>query len=143
MKMDLDHDTLKEFMLEEVRIVQSIIKRMASNSFLIKGWTVTLIVATLLLKGEATQVFIAYLPLVVFWILDAYFLRQERMYRKLYEWIVENRLQTDEHLFDMNAHRFQDQVPSVCDVMFTITLGLFYGSLLLLLSIYTVALLVN
>ena len=141
--MDLDDNMLKEFMLEELRIVQSIIKRMASNSFLIKGWALTLIVATLLLKGEPAQVFIAYLPLIVFWLLDAYFLRQERMYRKLYEWVVENRLETDEHLFDMNAYRFQDQVQSLCDVMFSITLGLFYGSILVLLFIYTVALLLN
>ena len=74
-------DNLKEYMLKEIDIIQDIIKRMAFNSFIIKGWTITLVVVSLLLKGtEKYQVWIAFIPLVVFWFLNAYFLRQERMY---------------------------------------------------------------
>ncbi|MCS7304145.1 MAG: hypothetical protein NZ602_03420, partial [Thermoguttaceae bacterium] len=93
-------------MLKELEIIQDIIKRMAQNSFWIKGWTVTLVIGTLLLEGaEKVQLGLAFIPLVVFWVLDAYFLRQERMYRKLYEWVVQNRTKTSDHLFDMNAYR--------------------------------------
>jgi len=53
-------------MIEELKIVQDIIKRMALNSFLIKGWTITLVVATLLLKGKKFQTFIAFIPILVF-----------------------------------------------------------------------------
>lgn len=127
---------LKTYMLKETQIIQDTIKRMASNSFIIKGWTITLVVVTLLLKGTKHQIFIAFIPLLVFWFLDTYFLWQERMYRMLYEWVIHNRLKTEEHLLDMNAYRFKPQVQSKFRIMFSVTLGWFYGSLALLIIIY-------
>ncbi len=131
-------ESLKEYMLKEIEIIQDIIKRMAFNSFMIKGWAITLIVVTLLLKGTEHQVWIAFIPLLVFWFLDAYFLWQERMYRKLYEWVISNRLKTEEYLFDMNAYRFRDKVQSIPRIMFSITLGWFYGPIAIFLIIYLV-----
>jgi len=133
-----NEENLKEFMLKEIDIIQDTIKRMAYNSFLIKGWTLTLVVATLLLKGNKYQVLIAFIPLLVFWFLDAYFLWQERMYRKLYEWVIKNRLSTDEYLFSMNAYRFKNEVQSKFRIMFSITLGWFYGSIAILILIYSI-----
>lgn len=131
-------DDRKEYMLKEISLIQEIIKRMASNSFMIKGWAVTLIVATLLLKGNKHQVLIAFIPLLVFWFLDAYFLWQERLYRKLYDWVVASRLKTDEYLFSMNAYRFKNEVQSILGVMFSVTLRWFYGSLAILTLAYTI-----
>jgi hypothetical protein len=131
---------LKESLFEEIDLIQNIIKRMASNSFLIKGWTITLVVATLLLKGSKYQVFISFIPLLSFWFLDAYFLRQERMYIKLYEWVIANRLKSEEYLFNLNGYRFEKEVKSICQTMFCITLGWFYGILLLLIIGYSVLL---
>ena len=136
-----EKESLKEYMLKEVDIIQEIIRRMAFNSFMIKGWAITLVVVALLLKGTEYQVWIAFIPLLVFWFLDAYFLWQERMYRKLYEWVIKNRLKTDEYLFDMNAYRFKDEVQSRFRIMFSITLGWFYGSIAILIIIYALILL--
>ena len=137
-------ESLKEYMLKEIEIIQDIIKRMAFNSFMIKGWAITLVVVALLLRGtEKYQVWIAFVPLLVFWFLDAYFLWQERLYRKLYEWVINNRLKTDEYLFDMNAYRFKDKVQSKFRIMFSITLGWFYGSIAILIIIYSVFFLVQ
>jgi len=133
-----EKETLKDYLLKEIDIIQDIIKRMAFNSFMIKGWAITLVVVTLLLKGTGYQVWIAFIPLLVFWFLDAYFLWQERMYRKLYEWVIKNRLKTDEYLFDMNAYRFKDEVQSRFRIMFSITLGWFYGSIAILIVIYSI-----
>ena len=138
-----DKANLKEYMLKEIDIVQDIIKRMAFNSFIIKGWAITLVVATLLLKGTELQVLIAFIPLLGFWVLDAYFLWQERMYRKLYDWVISNRLKTDEHLFDMNAYRFKDEVQSICRIMVSITLRWFYGPIAVLIIIYYAVILFN
>ena len=129
-------ESLKEYMIKEIEIIQDIIKRMASNSFVIKGWTIILVVATLLLKGTNYQVLIAFIPLVVFWFLDAYFLWQERMYRELYNWVISNRLKIEEYLFDMNAYRFKDRVQPILRIMFSLTLGWFYGSIAFLTLIY-------
>ena len=134
-------ESLKEYMLKEIEIIHDIIKRMAFNSFMIKGWTITLVVVTLLLKGTNYQIGIAFIPLLVFWFLDAYFLWQEKIYRKLYEWVIDNRLKTDEYLFDMNAHRFEEEVQSRVRIMFSITLGWFYGSIAILIIIYALVLL--
>jgi len=136
-----DKESLKEYMLKEIEIIQDIIKRMAFNSFMLKGWTITLVVIVLLLKGTKNQILIAFIPLLVFWFLDAYFLWQERMYRKLYEWVIDNRLKTDEYLFDMKAQdRFKDEVDSNFEIMFSKTLGCFYGSMGILIIIYALIL---
>ncbi len=77
--MPMDED--KRLHLE---LIQGIIKRLAQNSFAMKGWAVTLISAIFaLLKEPALH--IAILPAFVFWGLDAYYLRQERLFRKLYD----------------------------------------------------------
>ena len=129
---------MKEYLLKEVEVIQGIINRMAFNSFLIKGWTITLVVVALLLKSAKYQVWIAFIPLLVFWFLDAYFLWQERMYRKLYDWLIINRLKTEEYLFNMNAYRFKNEVQSKIRIMFSITLGWFYGSIAFLIIVYSI-----
>jgi len=74
--------------LKHLEFVQNVISRMAANSFLLKGWSVTLVAAIFALAtkdGNPSLLPVAYLPAFVFWFLDAYFLRQERLYRKLYD----------------------------------------------------------
>jgi len=74
--------------LEHLKMVQGVISRMAQNSFLIKGWSVTLTVGVL--AGAAASkdprlALLALLPALVFWGLDAFYLRQERLFRALHE----------------------------------------------------------
>jgi len=61
---------------------------MASNSFLLKGWTVTLAAALVAVAAKETEsrfLLVALLPGLAFWGLDAYYLRQERLFRRLYD----------------------------------------------------------
>ena len=126
---------LKDYLMKEIDTIQSIIKRMSHNSFLIKGWTITLVVVALLLKGTQDHVFLAIIPLFTFWLLDSYFLRQERLYRKLYDWVIENRLQSDKELFNMKTDRFKDDV-SKFKTTFSLTLIWFYGTIAVLVGLY-------
>lgn len=60
--------------------VQSTISRMASNSFYLKGWNVTIISAIVALsfKESDWRIYTCALVLnIVFWFLDAYYLKQE------------------------------------------------------------------
>ena len=69
-------------------MIQNVISRMASNSFLVKGWSVTLISALIAVGIVNQKTALAYLalgPALVFWGLDAYWLRQERLFRALYD----------------------------------------------------------
>lgn len=70
-----------------LEMIQGIINRIANNSFLLKGWAVTLVAGIFTLANkdsDKTYLLITYLPIIVFWGLDAYYLRQERLFRKLY-----------------------------------------------------------
>ena len=125
-------------LFKEIDVIQSIINRMARNSFLIKGWTVTLVVVSLLLKGNKYHVVLAFIPILIFWFLDSYYLWQERMYIKLFQWVIENRPKTSDNLFDMNARRFKNDVQNKLRIMFSVTLGWFYGSITLIVIGYIV-----
>ena len=120
----------RDYLFKEIDIIQGIINRMASNSFLIKGWAITVVVATLIFEGKTDDVWIAFIPLIFFWGIDAYFLRQEKLFRKLYGWVVSNRLSSDEYLLDMNTARFENEV-TFSKTIFSKTLGPFYGGIAL------------
>ena len=74
--------------LKHLEFIQNAINRMANNSFIIKGWCITLAIAliALLEKKDINKYYIAFsfLPLLFFWFLDAFFLKTERQYRRLY-----------------------------------------------------------
>jgi hypothetical protein len=114
---------------KHMEMVQNIINRMSSNSFFIKGWCVTLVSALFVLSPKDANVafiFVAFFPVLMFWILDAYFLRQERLFRKLYEKIRN----TDENGIDfsMDTTPFISITASWLRTVFSRTLFLFYGA---------------
>ena len=74
--------------MKHLELIQGVINRMASNSFMLKGWAVTLVAGIFVLASKDTDklyFLVAYIPVIVFWWLDAYYLLQERLYRSLYE----------------------------------------------------------
>ncbi len=81
--MDADEQKVKH-----LEMIQAVISRMAGNSFAIKGWSITLVSALFALAANDTNAryaALALLPALCFWGLDAYYLRQERLFRKLYD----------------------------------------------------------
>jgi hypothetical protein len=122
----------KDVLHKEIDLIQACIARMASNSFLLKGWAVSIIAVILALADKALNPAllsaVVLIPLISFWYLDAFFLRTERMYRKMYAWVIEKRSANDNsHLYDLNPHRFADDVDSTRKTMWSITLRWFYG----------------
>ena len=117
-----------ETRIAHLQMVQAVITRMAGNSFLVKGWTVTLVAALFALAAADDNrffVYVAYLPAVMFWALDAYFLRQERLFRQLYDQVREagdGRVD-----FSMNTHAFN--VGTTWSVAWSRTLCLFHGTI--------------
>ena len=76
-----------EAKLKLLAMLQEIIKRMANNSFMLKGWSVTLVVAMMALfeKASGKVSLVYYIPIIMFWTLDSYYLQVERKYRVLYK----------------------------------------------------------
>lgn len=125
---------MKSEYLKEIDLVQNCINRMSQNSFLIKGWALTVFAAVKSFTKGSTlgnwklTTLVVFVPFVCFWLLDAYFLQTERKYRHLYKWIIEKRkLDEDEFLFDLNPNRFSRKVGCVIRVALSKTLILFYG----------------
>lgn len=115
--------------LAYLQMIQTVITRMASNSFLIKGWSVTLVAALFALAAVGTNelfVYLAYFPAFMFWALDAYFLRQERLFRELWDHVREVDRNVD---FSMDTERFTDEVDSTWGVAWSRTLALFHGTI--------------
>ena len=118
-------------------MIQSVINRMAGNSFLIKGWTVTLVAALFALaQKESNPVFmyLAYFPTIVFWLLDGYYLWQERMFRKLFDRI--RTVREKEIDFSMDTSVVRSGAGSMGRAIFSVTLVLPYG--VIIVSILTV-----
>ena len=133
-----------EILHKEIDLIQGIINRMASNSFLLKGWIISLTAVILALTKDtivATQISyfnaILLLPVIVFWYLDAFFLHKERCYRKLYDWVITNRSETTEYAYNLNYTRFQKGVDSIFQIMFSKTLWTFYGFIVIVLLALT------
>jgi hypothetical protein len=78
--------------VKHLELIQNVVSRLANNSFLLKGWSVTLGAALLGLAAKESNpkfALIALFPPFVFWGADAYYLRQERLFRKLYDQVRE------------------------------------------------------
>ena len=117
-------------------IVQGVINRMAQNSFLIKGWTVTLVSALFALSAKDTKpyfIIIAYFPVLMFWLLDAYYLYQERLFRGVYSKVSA----TDESKIDFSmATDVKSQgIEGYFKALASITLLLFYASMIVVLLV--------
>lgn len=119
---------INEKKIKHLEFIQGVINRMAQNSFFLKGWTVTLIAGLLAFANtkemDSTYLLIAYIPAVFFWMLDGYYLHQEKMFRKLYDKVRV----TDESLIDysMDTSSVEGHVPSWLKVCFSTTLNIFY-----------------
>lgn len=110
---------------KHLEMIQAVITRMATNSFLIKGWCVTLVAGIMALSAKDNDkrfIIIAYYPVLMFWILDGYFLYQERLFRKLYEKV---RTSNDDIKFSMDTTAFKKEVTWLA-AFFSKTLLLFY-----------------
>lgn len=81
--------------IKHLEFIQNIITRMNSNSFAIKGWMVTIVSALLALYANSNNeifMFIAIVPTSIFWLLDAFYLAQERRFRCLYDDVIHDRI---------------------------------------------------
>jgi hypothetical protein len=111
-------------------MIQEIISRMGANSFLLKGWSVTLVSALFALAAVDANprfVFLTYFPAFAFWALDGYFLRQEKLFRKLHDHV--SSLPESEIDFSMDTSSFQRHVGDFFEIAWSKTLRLFHGTL--------------
>lgn len=111
-------------------IIQANINRLATASFLIKGWSVTLVSAILVLSNKDANiafVLVAYFPSVMFWVLDGYFLGMERRFVAMYNEAASGRLIKHE----VQPSKFTSDRACMSSACFSQTLLLFHGGIFL------------
>lgn len=113
---------------KHLEFIQLTIIRMNVNSFLLKGWTITLISALFALAAKDSNVkyvMIAYIIIPSFWILDGYFLAIERRYRDLYNEVAKK---IEENIdYGMDHTKFCKGDRTWFSGIFSSTLFIFYG----------------
>ena len=139
--------------IKHLELIQAVITRLAQNSFAMKGWAVTLVAAVFALSAKETNplyFLIATLPVLSFWGLDAYYLRQEHLHRKLYDAVRRlppseaeyNPFVMDTFPYSMDVSRFtvpeSNQVPTWWRTCWSKTIGWLYGPMILVVSLVTV-----
>ena len=117
-----------EKVVEHLKMIQVVIDRLGRNSLWVKTWNLALIVAATILLA-IHYVHLPYFSLVLipfvlgFWILDGYFLWQERLFRKVYDDI---RVQSDtDFQMDPLKHRNKPKC-NWLSAIFSVTLVIFY-----------------
>ena len=130
----------KEQVVKHLEMIQGVINRLGHDSFLIKGWSVTLVVAgvVVITRNEVQPEWIAWVLLILvvvfFWTLDGYFLWQERLFRKVYDEI--RKQETTE--FEMNPGKHAGKPECTwLSAVFSVTLFVFYAPICIVLSFYS------
>ena len=121
-----------------LEMIQGVINRLSHNSFLLKGWTVVLVSAMFALAAKDSAllfVYLAYFPAIAFWCLDGYFLRQERLFRKLYDYV--RTLPEDRIDFSMDVSIVETTVRRWSTVTLSRTLVWFHGVIVFLIIAVT------
>lgn len=117
--------------LKHLDFIQASISRVAGNTFILKGWSITLIAALFVLSAKDSDkiyALLAYYPIVIFWILDGYFLSIERRFRSLYD-RVRQKSEADID-FSMDTRDFASESGNTwLGAMFSQTLVIYYGAL--------------
>ena len=109
--MEAERDDLPK----HLEFIQVVIERHARTSFVLKGWSVTVVAAVFLLAVRGADSALAMaaglLPAAMFWGLDAYYLWQERQYRALYDHVRRSGTDSSDR-FTLDARSFRRCVAS-------------------------------
>jgi len=117
---------------------------MARNSFQIKAWTATLFAAIIVLTYSIINILIFIVLIFVicmFWGLDSYYLRQERLFRELYNSKVKEFNENAKNVnqpYSMNVDSYKEDEASTLRIMFSISEFLYYIAFLITIIIFLI-----
>lgn len=133
-----------EKLAKHIELLQGVINRMAGNSFLLKGWSVTLVAALFALAAQGADpsyALVGLLPGSVFWGLDAFYLRQEHLFQKLYEAVRRGELDSDRYC--MNTQPYSAHVQSVWRTAWSCSVAWLHGAVVAAVLVVTAVLVIT
>ncbi|MGH8522691.1 MAG: hypothetical protein ACREXY_00230 [Gammaproteobacteria bacterium] len=119
---------LSEDQRKHLEFIQAVVARLASSSAAAKGWGLTVATATFGFSATKAVPVVAGLGLVVvifFGVLDSYYLREERLFRYLYDDARRGRVE----VYSMNKNDYSGKCKRLSVLLSWSILG-FYGPLL-------------
>jgi hypothetical protein len=130
--------TMDDHTIKHLTLIEAIITRLAQNSFSYKGWAITLVAAIFALAAKEVNpsyLLIALIPTLAFWGLDAYYLRQERLFRKLYDAVRSSG--TAVSPFSMDTSSYNNQVATWWSTCWSKTIWWLYGPMAMVVLVVT------
>lgn len=131
------HEYLESIKIAHLTMLQGVISRMGANSFTLKALAATFgsaAIAALASSGEPSVYYAvaALVPIFMFWIMDANYLRIERSYRKLYDKV---RIGEDVDPYTMDATAFASHFGTAFKLALTWSVSIFYIAILISLAV--------
>lgn len=127
---------MNEKKFKHLDYIQENINRMSNNSFIIKGWTISIISILFIFSDKEmnkSYLLITLLAVLVFWYLNAFFLQQERKFRSLYD---EVRKQSENEIdFSMSTVHFKNKDHNLINNMFSKSIFPLYLVLIIMILI--------
>lgn len=123
-----------ESKLKHLEFIQNVIARKNSNSFLIKGWTITIVAALFALAAKESNgqfVFISCFSTLSFWMLDSFFLQQERAFRVLYAEVASKSPNQIDFAMDVRASSLWHWIRAAFSKTFIVFYGLIVVTILI------------
>ena len=123
--------------IAHLKMIQDCINRMARNSFLIKGWIITLVISLITFFEPRNNIYIEYLiliPIIIFYLMDTYYLLIEKAFRKLYNQVRD--LNEEDVNFSMNIEEFKRK--EFINALKSIPNIVFYLTLIILLTLFII-----
>ena len=121
---------INENRIRYLEATQRVIDRLSNISFILKGWAVSLVAGLMALAASGSNqdyVLITYIPIAVFWFMDAYFLMMERQYRELFN----RNTDLSQQLAQFTIKRNKGNIVIFGKALFSITMMLTYIPLIL------------
>ena len=127
-----------EAKLKHLEFIQNTITRMAHNSFLLKGWCITVVGAIIGINKDGINWKVTTLAIfltLMFWALDGYFLSQERYFRGRYDEVRQKKPEEMDFRMQLDGEKtsYMDWFVSITSV----TLRIYYLTILIALFFFT------
>jgi hypothetical protein len=140
---EVAYDGFEDNRVKHMELIQAVVGRLAGNSFLVKGWALTVsgaLIGFALKEDDTWLAAAALVPTIGFWGLDGYFLKAERLFRALYNQVRKKDTQVEAFFMGATGHKFVTRVKngevdcerkaaSWLKTTFSLTLIAFYGVL--------------
>lgn len=135
--MSGQEDISESVRIAHLTMLQGVIARMGANSFTLKALSATFASASIAALATAAKPSVYYavaaiVPIIIFWLMDAQYLRYERGYRHLFDHVRKGQ---EIDAYSLDALPFMKDLGSVLKMAFSWSVALFYVAIFLSLGV--------